>query len=407
MLTGRHTAGIAETAGAAVDRRGLGPLLAATALLGAFFVAFMPAGLPYDEPSHWANVLFYADQARLPELGEAGVTYEAQQGPVAYVMDAAVAAPLRLISDSAAFYGVRVLGLLEHLLLTWLIWRIALRALPQKAGAGLLAGVAVGLNPMLLTMSTSVQNDTPALVLAAAAIVVGMRPAPSTRQAVLAGVLVGLAMLTKIIVWPIAVALGVWLLWKGRLKLGVAYGLPAALLIGWWIARNYALYGDATGQAGVQAAGFSFPALSSLDPVSLARNAVTYLWLPNEYLRNTVEPPLLVVGLVGAATVVGGLGMVLLVRYRQELRWDFVLALAAPAAAAAFSWFFVVQVSQAVSFRFAYAALPFWFVSLGALAFLQRWAWVLGGLAVAMIGMSLWVLTSVAGLPDFPFLIPL
>src|SRR6187551_856726 len=39
-----------------------------TCLVGTVYAFVTPAGLPYDEPSHWATVQYYADHGRLPVL---------------------------------------------------------------------------------------------------------------------------------------------------------------------------------------------------------------------------------------------------------------------------------------------------------------------------------------------------
>ena len=380
-------------------------LLVFVTLAGLAFVVLVPPGLPYDEPSHWANVLYYVDFTRLPELGAAGVTYEAQQGPLAYAINALVAAPLRLIDDSVAFYGVRAVSLLEHLLLTWLIWRLVDRLVGQRRGSGaaMLAALAVGLNPVLLTIGTSVQNDTLGLVLAVAALDVGLRRTVSPARAVASGVLVGLAMLTKIVFWPVALVLGLWMIWRGSLVRAIAYATPAAVLITWWVARNYLLYGDATGQAGVRAAGYQFPALSSVDPAGLIGNVVTYLWLPTEYVRNTVNAPAIIVGLVGLLTLAGCIGGVLLATRRSDVSFPELVALATIASVALTTWLVVVLTSQAVSFRFGYAALPFWFAAVGSLAFLDRLKWAVAALTVSLLAINAWFLMRVVALPSLSF----
>src|SRR5580704_6713329 len=86
-----------------------------TLLVGAVYVWVVSPGLPYDEPSHWSTVLFYADHWSLPVLGHPGVTYEAQMGPVAYVVDAIVVRSARTVglSVDTAFRLVRLLGVVE------------------------------------------------------------------------------------------------------------------------------------------------------------------------------------------------------------------------------------------------------------------------------------------------------
>lgn len=60
----------------------------ATTALGLWFALRVPLGLPYDEPAHWGTVLAYASGHRLPVLGDPGVPYEAQMGPVYYTLAA-------------------------------------------------------------------------------------------------------------------------------------------------------------------------------------------------------------------------------------------------------------------------------------------------------------------------------
>ena len=54
--------------------------------IGVWLAARVPPGLPYDEPAHWSTVLYYAREHRLPVLGDPGVAYEAQMGPVYYAL---------------------------------------------------------------------------------------------------------------------------------------------------------------------------------------------------------------------------------------------------------------------------------------------------------------------------------
>ena len=86
-----------------------------TCLVGTVYAFVTPAGLPYDEPSHWATVQYYADHGRMPVLGDKGVTYEAQMGPVAYVADAVIVRIADTLGFGAetAFRLVRLFGVLQ------------------------------------------------------------------------------------------------------------------------------------------------------------------------------------------------------------------------------------------------------------------------------------------------------
>jgi hypothetical protein len=379
-------------------RRDLTAVMASSAVLGVVYTAVVPRGLPYDEPSHWANVLFYVRNLSIPRLGDAGVTYEAQMGPVAYVLDAVVAAPLRLLSDPAALYGVRILGVLEHMVLTWLVWRLVGRALPGRRPAAVVGALAVGVNPMLLAMSASVQNDTLALVLAAAAIDVATGKEVDVRRGALCGGLVGLALLTKVTMWPVAVVLGLRLLVRREFAAGACYGVSAFVVFGWWLLRNVSLYGDLTGRAGVEAAGYDFPALQDTGPVDLARSAITYLWLPTEYVRNTVVAPSLIDALVVLLTLCGCVGVALSLWSRHDTRRDLVLLLGATALVAVVGWLVTSLTTQAVAFRFAYAALFAWFTGIGALVLVRIGRQLAVGVVVGLVVLNAWFLWSVGGL---------
>lgn len=380
--------------------------LVATTILGTAFIVVVPPGLPYDEPSHWLNVLFYVDHLRMPVLGDPGVTYEAQMGPVAYVLDALVAGPLRAVAgDAAAFSGVRALGLVQHLVLAAMVGVLAGRALPTLPGSALVAVTAVGLNPMLLAMSTSVQNDTTGLVLACGALVIATAGPATGGRMIGAGLLGGLALLTKVTMWPVTLGIGVFLLVRRRFAGALVYGAVVTVVSGWWFVRNLVLYGDLTARAGVAASGYDFPALGPVSPLSIARSVLTYLWLPTEYVRNTVESPPVVDVLVVGLSVSGVVGLVLFVVHRA--RPPLVPALlSAIAVAAVVTWALIAVTTQAVAFRFAYAALPLWFCAVGALSAYgaRRVATVLGAV---LVGICAWFLIEVSGLPSFPFEISL
>ena len=91
-------------------------------------------------------------------------------GPVAYVVDAVLTLGFGGASR-AAFYGVRLLGAIELLVFAGLIGAVVRRSLPADEHAAVFAMACVLFNPMLLTMAASVQNDILALCLATGALV--------------------------------------------------------------------------------------------------------------------------------------------------------------------------------------------------------------------------------------------
>ena len=69
----------AEARGA---REALLVIVVASLLLGLVYVFAVRPGTPGDEPSHFDTIQFYARHARLPVLGQPGVSYEGQMGPL-------------------------------------------------------------------------------------------------------------------------------------------------------------------------------------------------------------------------------------------------------------------------------------------------------------------------------------
>jgi len=373
--------------------RWLAAILVATAAVGTAYLVIMPAGLPYDEPSHWLNVRFLLEHRQLPQVGDPEVTYEAQMGPLAYVVMALVAAPWWPGSPDAAFYAARAIGLVELLALVVVVWRLTRKTFPAHPAAALLAAATLGLNPVVLAVSTSVQNDVLSLLLGALAIdVATSRSSFHLTRGLLVGVLLGLGLLAKVTVWPIGLVLVVVLL-RRSVGMALACTAAAALVSGWWFVRNLVLYGDVTGRAAVEKAGYDFAPLG-FEPTHLARETVTYLWIPVEYVRNALSAPSAVDALVIALTIVGLASIALGLRRVDDAGWILV----AVAVTTVVSWVVTTVWVQGVAFRYAYPALLAWFPLLGG-AVLHRRSWPLGALLVlGSAGLDVWALMELAPL---------
>ena len=370
-------------------------VFAVGATLAIVFVFLVPAGLPYDEPSHWQNVTFYASHHTMPVIGDRGVSYEAQMGPVAYVVDAVLTLGFGGASR-AAFYGVRLLGAIELLVFAGLIGAVVRRSLPAEENAAVFATACVLFNPMLLTMAASVQNDILALCLATGALLAMTGASVGRATSALSGCLVGLALITKLIVWPIGLVLGVSLVLRRKWLEAFIFVSTATLVSGWWFVRNEYLYGDLTGRRGVIDAGYHFPPLGHIDPIGLVRSVMTYLWLPTEYVRNVVDAPGWVDLLVVALSLAGAFGVVRVVVRLWPGR--SVVTLVAIAVLAVATWLVTAIATQAVAFRFAYAALPLWFLGLGGLVLLRGGRAIAVLVLVAELCVSGWFLLSVSDL---------
>jgi hypothetical protein len=361
-------------------------IMALSALLGLAFVALVKPGLPYDEPSHWLNVLYFAGHHRIPTIGDPSVSYEAQQPPLAYVVAALVEGPMRVVTSlKGAFYAARIVGGVEWLIALVFAWRLLGRLVPDSPVGRPVAFAFLALNPMLLAMAWSVQNDSLALLIGFAAIdyasTVGRRSIDGLHGAVL-GAIVAAGVLTKLTDWALVVAIPLWLVLVPRARRPwravLAFGGSLAGLSGWWFIRNMVLYGDplGRGKAAAESGGFGPYPLSGLHSLAhVTENVITYLWLPTEYWRNVVHASGGVKGLVLVMSlVVLVIGLIAIghgVERRQGAEpvsdvddtgpWSDAWLLVIVTGTIAFgAWLCLYFGWSALAPRLAYLALPLW-----------------------------------------------
>ncbi|MEN3001179.1 MAG: glycosyltransferase family 39 protein [Armatimonadota bacterium] len=205
-----------------------------------------------DEGAHFQYVEYVAQEWRLPRFeGYAGVGYEAHQPPLYYFLAALL---YHLVGGAGK--GVRLLSTLASAGVVWLVWLTLRRLLPHRPEVALTGMGFVAFLPMHIAIGSAVGNDALTNLLFAS-VLYGLVAEPlrcaGMRQAVLIGILTGLALLTKataILLLPVVV-LGL-LLKARRDRVGWAQGLrqmgialSAALFIsGWWFIRNAILYDD-------------------------------------------------------------------------------------------------------------------------------------------------------------------
>jgi hypothetical protein len=172
----------------------------------------------------------------------------------------------------------RVLSAILSTICVWAVYRSARLVIPNRRSFAVGATAAVAFVPGILFINGAVNNDNLAATLSALALLVSVRmvrDGASVRRALTLGVLLGLALLSKVgtlAVWPgaaLALASAVvlsperhlpveggravavrpgglvlrWLGWSA-LSFGTAVALAAA-----WLARNWRLYGDPLGWA--------------------------------------------------------------------------------------------------------------------------------------------------------------
>lgn len=266
-------------------------------LLAAVYNVANPLFESPDERLHYEFVRTLQSEPRLPAVDLDGPPTEYHQPPAYYVTAALLTAPLRFpdierYTQPNPFWGYQIgvvgsdnknqylhdptlpllypptvpihalrfvstlIGL-ASLLLTYFLARMFL-----SVNVSLAATVLMAFIPNFLLTSASITNDIFALIISAASCFYLIRllhseQAPPAKSWLGLGVLLSLAVLTKLNIWPLLViaALTVTLLAIRFKSLSVFFSAGAILLTvvgllsGWWLLRNLRLYGDLTGLA--------------------------------------------------------------------------------------------------------------------------------------------------------------
>jgi D-alanyl-D-alanine carboxypeptidase (penicillin-binding protein 5/6) len=389
--------------------------------LGAMYAIIVPLGQPYDEPAHLGNVEFYAAEARLPEVGEQGSTYESQMGPGYYAPSALIHAAADHLGGRAGPYAVRLVGVL-------LIWpamaltrRLVAAALPGRKDVALGAALLFGSSAPLVAVASSSQNDYLAIVLTLAAFVLAARQVERRSWSMLEGAATGaicaLAFLTKAHTAFVPAAILVTAFVLGR-RAAVRYSLALlssfVALSGWWMLRNWSLYGDLTGRNSVALLGLSFPPRSYTGVSSMAawvRSDFAYFFTPGEYYRNDIRLPTALTALIAAVALAGVAGLAIALRrvgvekLATHLRRPPVMLIVIGWLMVYGGYAYITWNSSGLSGRHLYplAVVPFGLLALG-LAELGRTRTqklcVATLAAGTVVSINVWALLEVASLPQ-------
>ena len=237
-----------------------------------------------DEGAHFQYVAYVAREWRLPKFeGYEGVGYEAHQPPLYYFLAAAIYA-----LTGGEGKAVRLLSTLCSAGVVWLVWRTLRRLAPERPLVALAGMGFAAFLPMHIAIGSAVGNDALTNLLFAATLygllvnlsnTAELYPPPDLpRQRgrnpdslpvdgegrgggkggeylhwLRIPLLVGLTILTKatgILLIPITL-LGVIIIarqqsgrWAPALGMATLALLATLLMSGWWLVRNYLLYGD-------------------------------------------------------------------------------------------------------------------------------------------------------------------
>ena len=269
--------------------------------LATWYSAAIPLGEAPDEVPHFTYIRYLAQHGRLPTTTD---EHEAWQPPLYYALGAALTfwsddlpdapfairtnayfdvadprAPKNLLLHSAdeawpyrgwalAWHLVRLLSIALGAVTVWAVYRLGRVLFPTQPAIPLTMAALTAFTPQFLFLSAVVNNDNAAIMFSAlvlwqrAALLHATEGAQIWRRSAFLGLLLGLGLLSKaniIVLLPI-VGLAIvvssarcpaW--WGTRKRVQLAAGGlllaigVAALLSGWYFARNWVLYGDPMG----------------------------------------------------------------------------------------------------------------------------------------------------------------
>lgn len=267
-------------------------------IFGAFYLAATPVFEANDEIWHFGFVQHVREHGSLPVQQFDGVdTLYQQHGsqpPLYYVLMALVTSPVNIddadqyrllnphvntlkpesfgnknliVHDETlsmvrgaglAVLTIRLLGLAMGAVTIVLVYKVGELIAPQRPTAAFVAAALTGLNPMFIFVSASVTNDSLAMLLNGALILLLLRTLRDgfrLRYSILIALLFALSCLTKLTVFavlPVFVGAAYFAQRKTNDRRGalIFFGLIVLLwmlIAGWWFLRNVQLYDEPFG----------------------------------------------------------------------------------------------------------------------------------------------------------------
>ncbi len=243
----------------AVRQRPLWALLCGYMLFGAWFIAIVPPDGAPDQAAHIIYVEHVAAGNGLPVLGESPSLYEAHQPPLFYLLCTPIYLAGSYGGRDVAIVLMRVFCLLCGATGIIFTAAIARRILPTRPETAIFACTLSALLPMHIFINASVNSDN----LGEALCTVMLLPLVALpcagrlgwRSALLCGVGVGLAILSKMTALMLLPTLAVALAlhahrtrsWREDVRWGLLALALCATVCGWWFGRNVVIYGGPLG----------------------------------------------------------------------------------------------------------------------------------------------------------------
>jgi Flp pilus assembly protein TadD len=231
------------------------------AIAGAWLVLLMsnsgniPFALGYDAELHLDYVQYLQQHGTIPR-GNEGL--EMWQPPLYYAIASLLTSLARAPAKSeTAVLLLRAFSYFASLAQLLLVAGCLRRLYPGRSWAPPAGLILAGCVPMQLYLMHYASNDVLAALLATAslyaAMVVIQQRRTSIRTAVMLGVCLGAATITKLSAWPVVLTIIVLLVWQCLVERHsasqwfmrlVVPALTAALVCGWYFLRNYQNFGQ-------------------------------------------------------------------------------------------------------------------------------------------------------------------
>ncbi|NSW57644.1 MAG: hypothetical protein HPY44_16660 [Armatimonadetes bacterium] len=207
---------------------------------------------PPDESAHWLYVKDLAERLDLPVFTSGSGNYEAHQPPLYYL---SVLWTFWLWGD-AGLIAARLCSVLLGAITIFVAWQLAAVLVPGRGWVHLGAAAALAFTPGRLFVCASVSNDPLFELLAACTLYFALRwsrTGIAPRRAALIGLSLAAGLLTKTSTLILVPVVGVLLLVEPRWRRGgfryllansLVIGGLCAVVWGWWVLRNFSLYGE-------------------------------------------------------------------------------------------------------------------------------------------------------------------
>ena len=231
-------------------------LLAAWTVLAANNIVKLPHGLGFDVDGHYKYIEYVATLKRLPLASEG---WEMFHAPLYYVISALVMAFSRIFTGPwMAAKLVQIVSILCGAIQIEIAFRAMRHAFPERDDLQSMGTIVASLIPMNIYMSQYVSNEPMAAVFTGAAMVlcfclVAPRNGDIPHKTLpLLGIVLGLALLTKVSTLVLAPTIVIAIAWGlrihgwpiRRIAAGIALVLVMAFLIsGWFYIRNAVVFG--------------------------------------------------------------------------------------------------------------------------------------------------------------------